>query len=33
LKKRYLVGMLEEIWFYDSASGKVLAKLKHRAAP
>jgi hypothetical protein len=28
LRKRYLVGDLLEVWFYDSASGKVLAKLK-----
>lgn len=30
LKKRYVVGRLEEVWFYASASGKVLAKLKRR---
>lgn len=28
LRKRYLVGDLLEVWFYDSASGKVLAKAK-----
>ena len=27
LRKRYLVGDLLEVWFYDSASGKVLAKV------
>ncbi len=27
LKKRYLIGQLEEIIFYDQASGKVLARL------
>ena len=27
LRKRYLVGELLEVWFYDSASGKVLAKV------
>lgn len=31
LKKRYLVGKLAEVWFYDAASGKVLARLT--AAP
>jgi len=29
LRKRYLVGDLLEVWFYDSASGKVLAKVRH----
>jgi hypothetical protein len=33
LKKRYLVGQLVEVWFCDSASGQVLARLKARAAP
>ncbi|MBZ0094059.1 MAG: hypothetical protein K8H75_01590, partial [Sulfuricella sp.] len=28
LRKRYLVGNLLEVWFYDSASGKVLAKAR-----
>ncbi|MHB1291562.1 MAG: hypothetical protein ACYCY5_05150 [Sulfuricella sp.] len=28
LRKRYLVGDLLEVWFYDSASGKVLSKAK-----
>lgn len=28
LRKRYLVGDLLEVWFYDSASGKVLAKVQ-----
>lgn len=28
LRKRYLVGDLLEVWFYDSASGKVLAKVR-----
>jgi hypothetical protein len=27
LKKRYLIGQLEEVIFYDQASGKVLARL------
>lgn len=30
LRKRYLVGDLLEVWFYDSASGKVLAKVLRR---
>ncbi|MBU1689351.1 MAG: hypothetical protein KJ958_12150 [Gammaproteobacteria bacterium] len=30
LRKRYLVGELLEVWFYDSASGKVLAKVRQR---
>lgn len=30
LRKRYLTGELLEVWFYDSASGKVLAKLPRR---
>lgn len=30
LRKRYLVGNLLEVWFYDSASGKVLAKVRQR---
>jgi hypothetical protein len=30
LRKRYLVGDLLEVWFYDSASGKVLAKTRRR---
>lgn len=30
LRKRYLVGDLLEVWFYDSASGKVLAKVRQR---
>lgn len=29
LRKRYLVGDLIEVWFYDSASGQVLAKFRH----
>jgi hypothetical protein len=28
LRKRYLMGELLEVWFYDSASGKVLAKVQ-----
>ena len=32
LKKRYLVGLLQEVWFYDSVGGKVLARLKRHAA-
>jgi len=28
LRKRYLVGDLLEVWFYDSTSGKVLAKVR-----
>lgn len=31
LRKRYLVGDLLEVWFYDSASGKVLAKAKRNS--
>jgi hypothetical protein len=31
LKKRYLIGTLEEILFYDEASGKVLARLAARS--
>lgn len=27
LKKRYLIGQLEEVRFYDATSGKVLARL------
>lgn len=30
LRKRYLMGELLEVWFYDSASGKVLAKVRQR---
>lgn len=30
LRKRYLVGNLLEVWFYDSASGQVLAKIRQR---
>jgi hypothetical protein len=30
LRKRYLMGDLLEVWFYDSASGKVLAKVRQR---
>jgi hypothetical protein len=30
LRKRYLVGNLLEVWFYDSASGQVLAKVRKR---
>lgn len=32
LKKRYLIGLLQEVWFYDSVGGKVLVKLKRHAA-
>ena len=28
LRKRYLVGDLLEVWFYDKSSGRVLAKIK-----
>lgn len=28
LRKRYLIGELLEVWFYDHASGKVLAKVQ-----
>jgi hypothetical protein len=31
LKKLYLIGTLEEILFYDEASGKVLARLAARS--
>lgn len=27
LKKRYLVGVLDEVWFYDAATGQTLARL------
>lgn len=27
LKKRYLIGRLDEVWYYDAASGQVLARL------
>lgn len=27
LKKRYLIGRLEEVWYYDAVTGKVLARL------
>ena len=30
LRKRYLVGDLVEVWFYDGVSGKVLAKVGRR---
>jgi hypothetical protein len=30
LKKRYLVGKLAAVWFYDAASGSVLARLGPR---
>ena len=30
LRKRYLMGNLLEVWFYDSASGQVLAKVRQR---
>jgi len=33
LKKRYLVGRLEDVWFYDAASGKALAHLAAPAKP
>jgi hypothetical protein len=33
LKKRYLIGRLESVWFYDVASGKALAHLAAPARP
>ena len=27
LKKRYLIGRLAAVWFYDAASGRMLARL------
>lgn len=33
LKKRYLMGRLEAIWFVDAASGRVLARLQPKRAP
>jgi hypothetical protein len=30
LKKRYLIGKLAAIWFYDAAGGRVLARLEPR---
>lgn len=31
LKKRYLVGRIAEVWFYDAASGRILAQLSAAA--
>lgn len=33
LKKRYLMGRLEAVWFVDAASGRVLARLARKTAP
>lgn len=33
LKKRYLTGRLEAVWFVDAASGRVLARLLPRVLP
>lgn len=33
LKKRYLTGRLEAVWFVDAASGCVLARLGSKTAP
>ena len=33
LKKRYLIGRLEAVWFVDAASGRVLARLARKTAP
>ena len=33
LKKRYLMGRLEAVWFVDAASGRVLARLPRKTAP
>lgn len=33
LKKRYLIGRLEDVWFYDAATGWVLARLAAPAKP
>ncbi|MFZ2853740.1 MAG: hypothetical protein WAZ34_06465 [Rhodocyclaceae bacterium] len=33
LKKRYLIGRLEAVWFVDADSGRVLARLQRKTAP
>ena len=33
LKKRYLMGRLEAVWFVDAASGQLLARLQRKTAP
>lgn len=33
LKKRYLIGQLQAVWFVDAASGRVLARLQRKTAP
>lgn len=33
LKKRYLIGHLQAVWFVDAASGRVLARLQGKTAP
>lgn len=33
LKKRYLLGTLDEVWFYDAATQRVLARFTGKAAP
>lgn len=33
LKKRYLMGRLEAVWFVDADSGQVLARLQRKTAP
>jgi hypothetical protein len=30
LKKRYLVGRIAEVWFFDAASGRILAQQSAR---
>lgn len=32
LKKRYLIGILDEVWFLDAATGRVLARLPRASA-
>ena len=33
LKKRYLMGRLEAVWFVDATSGQLLARLQRKTAP
>lgn len=33
LKKRYLIGRLEAVWFVDPDSGRILARLQRKTAP
>ncbi|MDP2794274.1 MAG: hypothetical protein Q8O25_09390 [Sulfurisoma sp.] len=29
LKKRYLIGVLDEVWFHDAATGRILARVSN----